>query len=169
MYSSRPGAWAEATARQRRRRPERLGLAVLAAALAACARGTPAAPPPPTPPAPTRPAAAQPYDPQPGDTAWLRDLAYLDSARLVVRASQPPQVSLVVSGSLPTPCHQLRARAAAPDPDSRIRVDVYSVVDPSLICAQMLAGFEAAIALADPPPGSYTVWANGQLAGDFTR
>lgn len=108
-----------------------------------------------------------PFAPQPGDTTFTRGNIYLNEASLVIRESFPPQVSLNLAGDLPTPCNQLRVDIAPPDQQKQIMVDVYSVVDPNQVCAQVLEPFEESVDLGTFPTGHYTVWVNGQMAGEF--
>ncbi len=115
------------------------------------------------PPVPPR----MPYAPQPGDERLSRGNVYIDSATLLLAESYPPQVFLVLSGSLPTPCHQLRVEVSAPDAQNRIRVEAYSRVDPNVICVQVLKAFEASIRLGSYASGHYTVWLNGRRVGEF--
>jgi len=108
-----------------------------------------------------------PFAPQVGDTALTRGTVYLNKIDLPIRESFPPQVSLNLAGDLPTPCNQLRVDIAPPNQQNQIMVDVYSVVDPNQVCAQVLEPFEASIDLGTFPTGHYTVWVNGQKAGEF--
>ena len=73
----------------------------------------------------------------------------------------------MLAGDLPTPCNQLRAKINPPDTENKIVVDVYSVVDPNQVCVQVLEPFEASIDLGAFPTGHYTVWVNGEMAGEF--
>jgi hypothetical protein len=73
----------------------------------------------------------------------------------------------VLQGALPTPCNQLRVIARSPDEQNRIQVDVYSVVDPSQVCAQVLEPLDANIGLGSFPTGHYSVWVNGEMVGEF--
>lgn len=109
----------------------------------------------------------QPYAPQPSDTALTRGVVYLDSEEILVMESSPVQIMLALKGSLPTPCNQLRVSANSPDEQNRIQVDVYSVIDPTQICAQVLEPFDANIRLGSFPPGHYSVWVNGEKIGEF--
>lgn len=132
---------------------------------------TPAAPDQPvaaTPGGPQAPALPPPYQPQPGDAALTRGQAFIDEQTLLVLESFPPQIRLALTGTLPTPCHQLRVAVAAPDAQNRIQVDVYSVVDPGEICTQVLEPFQVSLPLEQYPAGTYSVWVNGQAAGEFT-
>ena len=83
------------------------------------------------------------------------------------RESYPPQISLSLEGELPTPCHELRAEIAPPDAENKIQIAVYSVVDRNEACAQVLGPVEESIDLGTFPPGHYSVWVNGELAGEF--
>jgi len=111
--------------------------------------------------------AAQPYAPQPGDSRLTRGSVYLDAVDVLVAESYPVQIFVALRGSLPTPCHQLRAQINPPDTENRIVIDVYSVAEPDAICVQMLQGFEANLALGSFPTGHYTVWVNGDQRGEF--
>jgi hypothetical protein len=108
-----------------------------------------------------------PFTPQPGDAALTRANVYLNEASLIIRESFPPQISLTLAGDLPTPCHQLRVEISPPDAQNKIVADVYSVVDPNQVCVQVLEPFEGSVDLGTFPTGHYTVWVNGQLAGEF--
>jgi hypothetical protein len=107
------------------------------------------------------------YEPQPGDSAWRRGSVYLDAVDMLIAESYPVQIFLVLRGNLPTPCHKLRIATNAPDPQNRIAVEVYTLADPNAVCIQMLEGFEARVALGSFPGGHYSVWVNGERAGEF--
>ena len=108
-----------------------------------------------------------PFAPQAGDASLTRGNVYINEASLIIRESFPPQVSLTLAGDLPTPCNQLRAEMHPPDPQNKIVVDIYSVVDPNQMCVQVLEPFDASIDLGTFPTGHYAVWVNGQMAGEF--
>ena len=116
---------------------------------------------------PTNEAAANELEPKPGDENLTRGNVFIQEFGLMIRESFPPQVSLAFSGELPTPCHQLRAVVSAPDEENKIIADVYSVVDPNMICTQVLKPFQADMDLGTFPTGHYTVWINGEMAGEF--
>lgn len=92
---------------------------------------------------------------------------WIDSSEIVVRESHPMQVSLVVLGNLPTPCHELAWEVAEPNADREIHVSLASRADPDAICAQVLEPFEADIPLGDFTEYGYSVWVNGEQVGDF--
>src|SRR5688500_11806177 len=122
---------------------------------------------PPVDTMPTNEPSTNPLAPQPGDASLTRGNVYINEASLIIRESFPPQISLTLAGDLPTPCNQLRAEIHPPDPQNKIMVDIYSEVDPNQVCAQVLEPFEASIDLGTFPTGHYTVWVNGQMAGEF--
>lgn len=116
---------------------------ILAAVLAACG-------------APTAPAEQGPV--------------YFDSADLLIMESFPIQLRLVMSGNLPTPCHELAYEIAEANAQNQIHVSVYTTVDPAVTCMQVLEPFDESIAipldgLAD---GEYSVWLNGEQIGEFS-
>lgn len=108
-----------------------------------------------------------PWQPQTGDQSLQRGEAFVTGMDIRVMESFPPQFMLDLKGTLPTPCHQLRVEVALPDSQMKIQVSVYSVVDPNVICIQVLAPFDAAIPLQGQPTGEYTVMVNGKTAGSI--
>ena len=154
-----------------------LPIVLLIAILAASCTSTPTAsntlPPdtavtsPPEGSMPTDQPHVNPLAPQPGDEKLVRGEIFLQEASLVIRESFPPQVSLTLQGDLPTPCHALRAILNPPDGENKIIVEAYSVVDPDRICTQVLQPFEESLDLGTYPGGHYTVWVNGEVAGEF--
>jgi hypothetical protein len=116
---------------------------------------------------PTNEAPANSLEPKPGDENLTRGNIFIQEYGLMIRESFPPQVSLTFSGELPTPCHQLRALVSAPDEENKIIAEIYSVVDPNMMCTQVLKPFQAKMDLGAFPTGHYTVWINGEMAGEF--
>lgn len=121
---------------------------------------------PPSYPNPIEPQAND-FSPKPGDSGMMRGAIYLDSVELLTLESFPPQFMLALKGNLPTPCNQPRVVINPPDAENKIIVEVYSVIDPALMCIQVLAPFEANVPLGSFPPGRYTLWVNGELAAEF--
>jgi hypothetical protein len=115
----------------------------------------------------TNGSASKPYAPQPGDSDLTYGKAFVVSADLLVMESDPVQIMLELQGSLPTPCNQLRVVDHEPDEQNRIQVDVYSVIDSGQICVQVEELFEVNVGLGSFPDGHYTVWVNGEMAGEF--
>jgi len=134
----------------------------------------PTAPPPDTavtsPPADnmsTNEPPSDPFSPQPGDSNLRRGNVFINESDIVIRESFPPQISLHLSGDLPTPCHQLRVKINEPDPENRIEVEAYSVLDSDRACIQVLEPFEENLDLGTFATGHYTVWLNGEMIGEF--
>lgn len=113
------------------------------------------------------PIPENPYAPQPGDEKLTRSAAFMNSADLLLMESFPIQVAMILRGSLPTPCHSLRAVIKPPDGTNNIEVEAYSVTDPNKVCAQVLQSFEASIPIGSFAPGHYTVSVNGVRVGEF--
>jgi hypothetical protein len=115
------------------------------------------------------PAPTQSSDniPTPDDSGLTHGEVYLDSVDLLTMESFPLQFMLVLKGSLPTPCHELRVAVSPPDPQNKIVVHVYSVVDPNMMCAQVLEPFEENSPLGSFPTGHYTLWVNGEQVAEF--
>jgi hypothetical protein len=104
----------------------------------------------------------------PGEDKMMRGQVFLDSVAIMVQESSPQQYEIRVGGSLPTPCHLLRASLSGPDAKHQIQVELYSLVKPGVVCTQVLQPFDAQIPLGRYQPGKYTVWVNDKLAGEIT-
>lgn len=131
--------------------------------------------PPPSPGTPDtseEPAPGEPYPapflPRAGDLTMNRGNVFIDSSEILTLESFPPQFRLFIEGNLPTPCHELRADVSEPTADNQIDVDVYSVVDPDVMCIQVLEPFSESIPLEDLPGGTYNVALNGERVGEIT-
>ncbi len=143
----------------------------------------PAAPPTPTPaqgayPAPTSPqGVTQPKDATSnpsllptgtGEANMIRAKAFVDESDLISPKSSSEQFVLHVSGSLPTPCNQLQTSLKPPDEQNRIQVEVYSLLPPDKICAQVLVPFDTNIPLGSLKSGKYTVILNGAQVSELS-
>lgn len=115
------------------------------------------------------PQAGSPLDPLPDEDKMTRGTLLVDKMDLLLLESYPLQVVLNVSGSLPTPCHHLRANFSQPNENNEIQVELYSLVDPDQVCIQVLQSFETSIPLGSFPDGDYTVLVNGEKAGEFSQ
>ena len=91
----------------------------------------------------------------------------LESYNLNIMESYPVQISLDLSGSLPTPCHELRIEVSQPDQQYQIQIEAYSVLDPELMCTQVIKPIQITIPMGSFPTGHYSVWINGTLIGNF--
>lgn len=108
-----------------------------------------------------------PWQPRPGDEAFTRGEAFINKHQMLVLESFPPQYLLELEGALPTPCHQLRVDIQPPDEQNHIRVTVYSLVDPTTICVQVLSSFQVSVRLGHLAPGKYTVLMNDTEIGQI--
>ncbi|GAP13429.1 hypothetical protein LARV_01183 [Longilinea arvoryzae] len=108
------------------------------------------------------------WQPQPGDDRLTTGRVEITSTEILSLESFPPQFVVSIEGSKPTPCHQLRARVADPEPDEKsIRIEVYTVFDPDEICTQVIQDFNLNIPLGSYPAGQYTVQVNGAEIGQI--
>ena len=131
-------------------------------------------PPAPTPAQPDQPVDSltpfktpNSFEPGPGDELKQRSAAFVDNAQLMILESDPIQVNLQIKGSLPTPCHILRIAISPPDKENHIAISVYSLVDPAVVCIQVLQEFETSVPLGAYPYGHYLVYVNDMLVGEF--
>lgn len=113
------------------------------------------------------PAVSAYWEPSPEDQKLLKEDAFVETTEILILESYPPQFVLSIKGSLPTPCNELRLRVEEPDEENRINIEVYSVIDPGMICVQVLEEFEENIPLGTPPPGYYAVFVNGEELGEI--
>jgi hypothetical protein len=127
-------------------------------------------------PAPGTPGAPAPgmvmttgFEPQPGDASLTRGEVFLelDSSQLIIMESLPIQVTAVIIGNLPDPCHRLRVAVTAADADNRVNLEVYSLVDSAEACTTVLQPFAASIPLGTYSGGQFSVYINGELLGEF--
>ena len=107
------------------------------------------------------------FSPKPGDGALDRGNLYIETADLLTMESFPLQFALQLTGNLPTPCNQLRLKVSPPDADKRIDIEAYTVIDPGMMCTQVLKPFEANLPLGSFPAGHYTLWLNGEKISEF--
>lgn len=107
------------------------------------------------------------YAPRPGDDQLTRGEVFIDSVEILAMESFPVQYAILLKGSLPTPCHEVRVVYNEPDSENKIKLEVYSVTDPNIACAQVLQPFEQNVYLGSFPSGHYTVWVNGEQVAEF--
>lgn len=105
--------------------------------------------------------------PPAGSQGMMRGNAFPDAMALNIEPGTPTKVSLRLKGDLPTPCHILQVDMTASDSENRIQIEVYSLVDPNKMCAQVLEPFEQELVLGSFSSGKYSVWVNGQQVGEF--
>ncbi len=105
--------------------------------------------------------------PQAADVYKSRGNAFVQDAEILVQESFPPVFILKLTGSLPTPCNDLRVLVNPPDKENRILVEVYSVIAPDKMCAQVLAPLDASVPISGLSTGKYTVWIEGIQIGEI--
>lgn len=106
------------------------------------------------------------YPPAPEDTSLEKGTVFIDESGLMAVEGQPGAAVVVASGNLPTPCHNLRAQVTPPDASNVVAVEVYSVVDPNMMCTQVLKPFSGEVAhIGGLPSGSYSITLNGTELG----
>jgi hypothetical protein len=110
------------------------------------------------------PVVTQPSVPA-GD--WSRGEVFVDFSQVITRESYPIQAAVLVSGNMPTPCHQFHYEISQPDAENRIVVEVYSLFDSKALCIQVLQPFEHTIELGSFSGGKYKVILNGVDIGDI--
>lgn len=96
--------------------------------------------------------------PKPVDALLVRGDMYLDRTEILVMESYLVQIALHLVGDLPDPCHELRAIINIPDENKRIRIELYSVFDPTLICIQVLQPFDNRLGLGSYPSDRYMIY-----------
>jgi len=112
---------------------------------------------------------SSPMNPIPGEEKLTRAEVFIDKSEVSLLTTNPTKAGLSLTGSLPTPCHYLRVKVSPPDAENKIAVEVYSLVDPSQVCIQVLQPFETTLDLGTFAAGTYTVWVNGQQVGEYTQ
>jgi len=112
---------------------------------------------------------ASPLDPIPGEDKMMRGEAIFTKKDVLLQETYPLQVMLHLKGTLPTPCHHLRAKIEGPDIEERIQVESYSLYNPDEICIQVIQEFDVFLPLGSYPNGTYTIWLNGEKIGDFVQ
>ncbi len=110
---------------------------------------------------------SSPSPEKPADENLVAGPVYLDSADLLVLESYPLQYRLLLKGSLPDPCHELKVVVPAPDAQGVIDVQVFSLADPGKVCIQVLEPFETSVSLDGFPPGTFAVMVNGEPVGQI--
>lgn len=108
-----------------------------------------------------------PFAPAPGDANLTPGNVFIQEVSLLIRESFPPQIALALKGELPTPCNQLRVQINPPDASNKISVEVYSVINPDMMCTQVIKPFEENVNLGTFPTGHYSVYVNEELVGEF--
>ena len=104
---------------------------------------------------------------QSSDNSLQTESVFIENNEIVIKESYPVQVELIISGYLPTPCHQLRVIYTEPDDKGHIEVEAYSVSDPEKMCSQVLKPFIAVVPLGEYTEGTFTLSVNDEINGEF--
>jgi hypothetical protein len=107
------------------------------------------------------------YAPDPSDEDMIRSDVLVEGMNIKEGGSGSDEYFLDINGSLRNPCYELRIVVLPPNEESRIDVEVYSVLSPDSICTQVLEPFEASVSLGTYTGGEYTVWVNDEMVGDI--
>lgn len=144
-----------------------LTVSILVAALAGCSLLPPSGSSPSQASTPSIPPTG--YEPQEDDIKLQRDQVFLDmqDSNVLIRESMPAQVSMVLNGNLPDPCHELRVVVMPINEQNEVKLEVYSIYDPQVNCITMIKPFTATIPLGSYAGGHFTVFVNDQLVGEF--
>lgn len=110
---------------------------------------------------------SRPFAPQAGDQDLDQGDVQLEKTDLMIMESWPVQISLQVEGTLPTPCHQLRAKISEMGDDQRVEVEMYSLSHPDDICPQVLEPFDVNIPLGSYKDEGVSFWVNGEKVGEY--
>ena len=108
------------------------------------------------------------YQPKPDDEDLAREAIFIDAAELILLKASDDVIMVQITGSLPTPCNQLRLKVHPPDGNNRIVLEAYSLVEPGMICAQVLAPLHEKVKIDLPPGGASTSWLDDHKLGEVT-
>jgi hypothetical protein len=109
-----------------------------------------------------------PYAPQPQDSGKTQAGVILTSLDLSERSDlNPVQTELIILGSMPSVCNELRANVNPPDNTYRVFVEIYSIMDPKLKCDNVFQQFKATLLLGVYSAGQYSLWVNDTFVGNF--
>lgn len=110
-----------------------------------------------------------PFRPRSSDAGLNLGGAIISNTHLVERFDLDPfRVELLISGSLPSVCNELRIQVSPPNGNYQIFVEVYSLINKEIDCDNVFQHIEANILLGVYSDGRYTVWVNEIFSGDFT-
>ncbi len=88
---------------------------------------------------------------------------YVETTQILYLESYPVQVQLLVTGNLPTPCHEVAYEVQ--DRGEAIDVLLWSLADPELMCVAVLEPFESVIPLGSFERADLPVLLNGEEVG----
>lgn len=90
---------------------------------------------------------SQSYAPRSGDEKLIRGGVSIDQVKSA-GASAQGGTRILLTGSLPTPCHELRLEMPhQPSAGGVLHMKAWSVTDPDVLCAQVLQPFSVEVPL----------------------
>jgi hypothetical protein len=95
------------------------------------------------------------------DSTIDRGAVFLGTVEFLYLESYPVQVQAILVGNLPTPCHELKWKLDATEP-SAPDLEVWSEIDITVSCIQVLEPFEETIPIGSFETGSYDLTVNGE-------
>jgi hypothetical protein len=104
------------------------------------------------------------WAPQAGDEDLVRAEVEVEKMDILTLESFPPQYMLHVEGWKGNPCQELRVVVSEPDDQNQIDVEIYTVIEPDIVCIQVLESFDINIPLGSFESGEYSVLVNGEEA-----
>lgn len=109
------------------------------------------------------------YKPEPSDGNMTRDNVFLDleASEILIKESAPVQVTVLLKGDMPDPCHELRAIPTTDEAGKRVDIEVYTLAKRGGACITVLQPFEAPIDLGSFSGGTYQVFVNDEKLGEF--
>ncbi len=121
-----------------------------------------------------------PYAPRRGDELLTRGTVKKHSYDLSILDTYPPSYDLIVTGQLPSSCHQLRAEVRLHDEPKanyislvsdavaeKIDISLYSVIDNNAACLRVIKPFNVGLFLERYSPAASSIWLNGMLLEEF--
>jgi len=88
--------------------------------------------------------------------------AIIDLAEIVLLDDSHSGYGLRITGTIPTPCHELNIDIEEPDNEDQIQIEVYSLSEPGEICIQIIEEFDTTIPLEIFDPDINKLWVNGE-------
>jgi hypothetical protein len=97
----------------------------------------------------------------------VREPVYIGETEVSAILTDAPQISLHITGDLPTACHAFNYEYEIAI--GRIDVTIFSTISPAATCIQGLSPFDETIEIpmTGQPDGAYQIYLNGELVGEI--
>ena len=109
---------------------------------------------------------ASKLEPKEAFLEMARGTVLIENTNVVLPNSESEQVLLTLQGYLPTPCNVFQADVSAPDAENQIQVEAYSLAPVDQVCIDIVQDFTTDVPLGMLPPGTYSIWLNGEAVGE---